>query len=96
MRTWPRHDDLVAILNQSAVLYLSGVAAAIGFRMNLFNIGVEGQYRLAGLVAGCFAGAGLAARLPQHGGRDPGRDAHRGRCGPASRASCGSPAGSAR
>ena len=31
------------------MLYLSGVAAAIGFRMNLFNIGVEGQYRLAGV-----------------------------------------------
>ena len=59
MRTWPGHDDLVAILNQTAVLYLSGVAAAIGFRMNLFNIGVEGQYRLAGLAAGWFAGAGL-------------------------------------
>ncbi len=59
MRTWPGHDDLVAILNQAAVLYLSGVAAAIGFRMNLFNIGVEGQYRLAGLAAGWFAGAGL-------------------------------------
>jgi simple sugar transport system permease protein len=58
MRTWPAHDDIVAILNQSAVLYLSGVAAAIGFRMNMFNIGVEGQYRLAGFAAGAFAGAG--------------------------------------
>jgi simple sugar transport system permease protein len=58
MRTWPGHDDIVAILNQTAVLYLSGVAAAIGFRMNLFNIGVEGQYRLAGFAAGAFAGAG--------------------------------------
>ena len=55
----PLHDDTVAILNQTAVLYLSGVAAAIGFRMNLFNIGVEGQYRLAGFAAGWFAGAGL-------------------------------------
>ena len=58
MRTWPGHDDQVAILNQAAALYLSGVAAAIGFRMNLFNIGVEGQYRLAGFAAGAFAGAG--------------------------------------
>ena len=32
-------------------LYISGVAAAIGFKMNLFNIGVEGQYRLAALFA---------------------------------------------
>jgi ABC-type uncharacterized transport system permease subunit len=58
MRTVPTHDDTVAILNQTAVLYLSGVAAAIGFRMNLFNIGVEGQYRLAAFAAGAFAGAG--------------------------------------
>ncbi|HNN48847.1 MAG TPA: ABC transporter permease [Marmoricola sp.] len=41
------------------MLYLSGAAAAIGFRMNLFNIGVEGQYRIAGLFAGAFAGLGL-------------------------------------
>ena len=35
------------------MLYLSGVAAAIGFRMNLFNIGVEGQYRVAAFAAAC-------------------------------------------
>ena len=29
------------------VYYLSAVAVAIGFKMNLFNIGVDGQYRLA-------------------------------------------------
>ena len=52
----PQHRNVVSILNTSAVLYLSGVAAAIGFRMNLFNIGVEGQYRLAGFAAGAFAG----------------------------------------
>ena len=27
------------------MIFLSALAAAIGFRMNLFNIGVEGQYR---------------------------------------------------
>ena len=52
----PEHRNLVSIANQTAILYLSGVAAAIGFRMNLFNIGVEGQYRLAGFAAGAFAG----------------------------------------
>ena len=52
----PEHRNLVNIVNQTAILYLSGVAAAIGFRMNLFNIGVEGQYRLAGFAAGAFAG----------------------------------------
>lgn len=53
---WPAKRNLVNIVNYSAALYLSGVAAAIGFRMNLFNIGVEGQYRLAGLAAGYVAG----------------------------------------
>jgi ABC-type uncharacterized transport system permease subunit len=52
----PEHRNVVSILNTTAVLYLSGVAAAIGFRMNLFNIGVEGQYRLAGFAAAAFAG----------------------------------------
>lgn len=56
MTQLPGNRNIVAILNQSAILYLSGVAAAIGFRMNLFNIGVEGQYRLAGFAAGAFAG----------------------------------------
>ena len=37
------------------MLYLAGLAAAIGFRMNLFNIGVEGQYRVATFIAAVFA-----------------------------------------
>lgn len=41
----------VDILNRATPLYLSGIAASIGFRANLFNIGVEGQYVLAFLVA---------------------------------------------
>ncbi len=56
MTQLPGERAIVAIANQSAILYLSGVAAAIGFRMNLFNIGVEGQYRLGGFAAGAFAG----------------------------------------
>ena len=35
---------------------------AIGFRMNLFNIGVDGQYRLAALFAAVVGGALDAAR----------------------------------
>src|SRR6478672_1725227 len=56
MFTGPAHRNIVSILNTTALLYLSGVAAAIGFRMNLFNIGVEGQYKLAGFAAAAFAG----------------------------------------
>ncbi|MGH8928587.1 MAG: ABC transporter permease [Acidimicrobiia bacterium] len=46
-----RLETMVDILNRATPLYISGVAAAIGFRMNLFNIGVEGQYLLAAIVA---------------------------------------------
>jgi simple sugar transport system permease protein len=56
--TWPAGRNLVNILNAASILYISGVAAAIGFRMNLFNIGVEGQYRVATFAAAVFAGAG--------------------------------------
>ncbi len=56
MLAWPANRNLVNILNYGSALYLSGVAAAIGFRMNLFNIGVEGQYRLAAFAGAVFAG----------------------------------------
>ena len=51
-----RPPATVNILNQTAILYLAGIAAAIGFRMNLFNIGVEGQYRVGAFAAAWFAG----------------------------------------
>ncbi|HJQ43349.1 MAG TPA: ABC transporter permease [Jatrophihabitantaceae bacterium] len=47
----------LTILNGATQYYLSAVAVAIGFRMNLFNIGVDGQYRLAAMLAGAFAGS---------------------------------------
>jgi len=47
----------LTIMNGATVYYLSAVAVAIGFRMNLFNIGVDGQYRLAAMLAGAFAGS---------------------------------------
>ncbi|MEU5689805.1 ABC transporter permease [Streptomyces venezuelae] len=43
-------DVQVLILNQAGMYYLAALAVAIGFRMNLFNIGVDGQYRLAAMV----------------------------------------------
>lgn len=49
----PRSRVVVDILNQTSMLALAGFAAAIGFRMGLFNIGVEGQY-IAGSCAGAF------------------------------------------
>ncbi len=50
-------ETSVDILNRATPLYISGVAAAIGFRMNLFNIGVEGQYLLAAFFASVAGGA---------------------------------------
>jgi simple sugar transport system permease protein len=53
--------NLVTTVNRAAPYYVSGVAVAIGFKMNLFNIGVEGQYKLAALFA---AAAAAAVELP--------------------------------
>ena len=52
----PKPRNVVNIINSGTVLYLSALAAAVGFRMNLFNIGVDGQYRLAAFVAAWVAG----------------------------------------
>ena len=41
-----RLETFVETGNRATPLYLAGIAVAIGFRMNLFNIGVEGQYVL--------------------------------------------------
>ena len=57
-----RLETFVDILNEATPLYISGIAAAIGFRMNLFNIGVEGQYLLAAFFAA--AAGGYFAGLP--------------------------------
>ncbi len=50
-------ETAVSMLNRATPLYISGVAAAIGFKMNLFNIGVEGQYRMAAIFAAYVGGA---------------------------------------
>ena len=50
-------DSQVYILNKATTYYLSALAVAIGFRMNLFNIGVDGQYRLAAFFAAVVGGA---------------------------------------
>lgn len=55
-------ESVVIILNKAVPFYVAGVAVAIGFKMNLFNIGADGQYRLAALVA---AAVGAAIDLPK-------------------------------
>ena len=54
-------NAIVVIVNRAIPLFLAGLAVAIAFRMGLFNIGVEGQYRLATIVA---AAVGAAVALP--------------------------------
>jgi ABC-type uncharacterized transport system permease subunit len=56
---------IVAILNRAMPLFLSGLAVAVGFRMGLFNIGVEGQYRMATIMAAAV-GAAVALPAPLH------------------------------
>jgi general nucleoside transport system permease protein len=53
---------LALTLNQGTTYYLSALAVAIGFRMNLFNIGVDGQYRAAAFAA---AAIGATVDLPK-------------------------------
>src|SRR5919206_4911218 len=47
----------VDIVNSAAVYYIAALAVAVGFQMKLFNIGIEGQYRLAACVAAIVGGA---------------------------------------
>lgn len=51
-------------LGLATPLICTGLAAAFAFRMNLFNIGEEGQMYL-GMIGGAWAGIALAEHLPQ-------------------------------
>ncbi|NNJ63178.1 MAG: ABC transporter permease [Dactylosporangium sp.] len=57
-------DSQVDILNRATFYYLAAVAVAFGFRMGLFNIGVDGQYRLATLMAAALGSASFIGWLP--------------------------------
>lgn len=49
-------ESLISTVNRAIPIYVSALAVAVGFKMGLFNIGVEGAYLLAALVAG-YVGA---------------------------------------
>ncbi len=55
----PSGRNWTNIVNQSSMIFLAALAASIGFRMNLFNIGIEGQYTLASYTAALVAGLAL-------------------------------------
>lgn len=52
---------VATILSQAIPLYIAGVAVAVAFQAGVFNIGVEGQYYIGGLVG---ALAGIYLKLP--------------------------------
>jgi simple sugar transport system permease protein len=60
-------DIQVLIINQASMYYIAALAVALGFRMNLFNIGVDGQYRLGAVMAavvGAHVGLPAALQVP--------------------------------
>jgi simple sugar transport system permease protein len=59
--TWFGFTDSVSV---AIPLILTGLAAAFAFRMNLYNIGAEGQL-YAGAIASAWAGLALAPDLPR-------------------------------
>jgi ABC-type uncharacterized transport system permease subunit len=58
-------QSIVVILNRAVPLFLAGLAVSVAFRMGLFNIGVEGQYRMAAIAAAAV-GAAVALPAPLH------------------------------
>ncbi len=63
-----RMDSIAAILFNATPLIFSGLAVAVGFKLGLFNIGVEGQYFIgvfcAALVGFSFSGLPAFIHLP--------------------------------
>ena len=57
--------SIVSIINRSIPLYISAIAVAVGFKMGLFNIGVEGQY-LVGSIVAAFVGSQFSIITPLH------------------------------
>lgn len=60
-----RLDSIATILYKATPLIFAGIAVAIGFRVNLFNIGIEGQYAIGSLCAAIvgFVVKGLPAYI---------------------------------
>jgi simple sugar transport system permease protein len=58
-------NSIISMINRAVPYYIAGLAVAVGFKMNLFNIGVEGQYYLAAIVA-AVVGAWLDLPAPLH------------------------------
>jgi simple sugar transport system permease protein len=60
-----RPDKIFETLTRATPFIIAAVAVAIGFKMNLFNIGVEGQF-LFGMFWAAVAGAYVSLPAPLH------------------------------
>jgi general nucleoside transport system permease protein len=58
-------SGIVTIINEMAPLYVAACALALGFKMNLFNIGANGQF-VFGALMGAAAGAEVSLPAPLH------------------------------
>ena len=47
-------NGIATVVNRAVPLFIAGLAVAVGFRMNLFNIGLEGMMILGTWGAGYF------------------------------------------
>ena len=51
IKTGTQSNQLLEMMKRATPLMMAATAVAVGFKMNLFNIGVEGQYLFAALMA---------------------------------------------
>ena len=58
-------DKLLEMMKRATPMLVSATAVAIGFKMNLFNIGIEGQYLFAALMASAI-GTQVSLPAPIH------------------------------
>ena len=65
IQTGASANKLLEMMRRATPLIFSAVAVAVGFKMNIFNIGVQGQYLFAALIA-AEAGSHLGLPLPIH------------------------------
>lgn len=64
-QTGTEGDKLLEMMKRATPLIFSATAVAVGFKMNLFNIGVEGQYLFAALIA-AVVGSRIDLPAPLH------------------------------
>jgi general nucleoside transport system permease protein len=64
-QTGTEGDKLLEMMKRATPIIFSATAVAVGFKMNLFNIGVEGQYLFAALIS-AVVGSRIDLPAPLH------------------------------